>query len=639
MSRLLQRRFLCSRGSSNSNKNSNQQQWKVKQVTKSNFSEALEEIKKHIQDSDFIAVSSQKSGAFSAPWRRVLPFDTPETAYCKAKDAAEKFQLFQFAVCPFSIKESKVIAFPYNFHLFPRDELNIGMPAYSFSCQTSYLTSMAREGFDFNVCIYDGISYLSRVQESSAKDRIGNPISRIHPVKSSLAQSVADSVFLERTRSRVRHWINACKDPIPKKGTDDALIKSLRKLILGEMFGSRPCMSIDICSERQVELVLEMLNEFSDLIGLIIPDKSGGPKAVRVVLTSSEEDKKLLECVIVVLFGRGSLKILKRRKTSEFVAFERLSMQYLCPRNLLLPTTVLMGFNDAELTFIHSKFLAPLPQSMSEFMCSLRFAFPCILDVNHLLKEIGPLKKAKNLPAAMSYLKRQFFAPLDMEIPHQGFSEQEHEGKNHGHNVLRITHLFAKLCLILKVTRDSNETVNDDLNNAMESYANNFNPFCTSVQEPIDGEGMVWMDNTRKVSTEDLAFLWGFRSGMSAGVLKSIFRGSHDVFSEDFEVRLVDKSCAIVVFWTPGSAKVLLNVLGSGAVGSDGLTEMISEGLRGAGYELYKRICRLGLWESDLAESLDRALEEPIPDVLGADSTKDLSEIYWSNDVIKLEDL
>lgn len=44
----------------------------------------------------------------------------------------------------------------YNFHLFPRDELNIGMPSYSFSCQTSCLTSMAREGFDFNICIYDG---------------------------------------------------------------------------------------------------------------------------------------------------------------------------------------------------------------------------------------------------------------------------------------------------------------------------------------------------------------------------------------------------------------------------------------------------------------------------------------------------
>ncbi|XP_042504772.1 poly(A)-specific ribonuclease PARN-like [Macadamia integrifolia] len=472
----------------------------------------------------------------------------------------------------------------------------------------------------------EGISYLSRVQESSAKERIGSPISRIHPVKSSLTPSVADSVFLERTRSRVRHWMNACKDPIPTKGTDDALVKSLRKLILGEMYGSRPCMSIDVCSERQVELVLEMLIEFSDLIPLIIPDKSGGPGAVRVVLTSSEEDKKLLERELENLEEEENKRVRGFREVIDAIS---VSQKPIVAYNCL-----------TEFTFIHSKFLASLPQSMSEFMCSLRFAFPCILDVNYLLKEIGPLKKAKNLPAAMSYLKRQFFMPLDMELPHQGFSEQEHERMNHGHNVLRITQSFAKLCLILKVTPGTNQTVNDDLDNSLESYSNNFNPFCTSLQESIDAEGIVWMDNTRKVSTEDLAFVWGFRSGMSAAVLKSIFRGSHDVFSEDFEVRLVDKSCAIVVFWTPGSVEVLLNVLGSGAVGSGGLKEMISEGLRGAGYELYKRICRLGLWESNLAESLDRALEEPIPDVLGADSTKDLSEIYWSNDsVIKLEDL
>lgn len=30
------------------------------------------------------------------------------------------------------------------------------MPAYSFLCQTSHLASMARQGFDFNTCIYEG---------------------------------------------------------------------------------------------------------------------------------------------------------------------------------------------------------------------------------------------------------------------------------------------------------------------------------------------------------------------------------------------------------------------------------------------------------------------------------------------------
>lgn len=81
-------------------------------MTKTNFSEALAEFKTHIHDSDFVAVSLQKTGSYSSPWHRVLPVDTPDTAYFKAKYAAERFQVLQFAVCPFSVRASKVIAHP-----------------------------------------------------------------------------------------------------------------------------------------------------------------------------------------------------------------------------------------------------------------------------------------------------------------------------------------------------------------------------------------------------------------------------------------------------------------------------------------------------------------------------------------------
>lgn len=41
---------------------------------------------------------------------------------------------------------------------------------------------------------------------------------------------------------------------------------------------------------------LQMLGKFSDdLVPLIISDMGGGPKSVRIVLTSSEEDKILLK--------------------------------------------------------------------------------------------------------------------------------------------------------------------------------------------------------------------------------------------------------------------------------------------------------------------------------------------------------
>lgn len=88
--------------------------WAITQVTKSNFTNSVTKLKNLISDSDYIAVSLQKTGTYSSPWHRILPFDTAETAYLKAKYAAEKFQIFQLAVCPFSVRGStnKIIAHP-----------------------------------------------------------------------------------------------------------------------------------------------------------------------------------------------------------------------------------------------------------------------------------------------------------------------------------------------------------------------------------------------------------------------------------------------------------------------------------------------------------------------------------------------
>lgn len=61
--------------------------------------------------------------------------------------------------------------------------------------------------------------------------------------------------------------------------------------------------------------VLQMLQEFNDdLVPLIIPAKRGGTQLVRVVLTSSEEDKELLQVVsqfqfLVINHGRSSSKL------------------------------------------------------------------------------------------------------------------------------------------------------------------------------------------------------------------------------------------------------------------------------------------------------------------------------------------
>lgn len=63
-----------------------------------------------------------------------------------------------------------------------------------------------------------GISYLSKAQESAAKVRLGNPIAVDHVTKSSSASalSVADTVFIERIKSRVKHWKSVYTDSSAK---------------------------------------------------------------------------------------------------------------------------------------------------------------------------------------------------------------------------------------------------------------------------------------------------------------------------------------------------------------------------------------------------------------------------------------
>ncbi|CAL5352166.1 unnamed protein product [Camellia sinensis] len=211
-----------------------------------------------------------------------------------------------------------------------------------------------------------------------------------------------------------------------------------------------------------------------------------------------------------------SFKIWKMNKITVFVAFE------------------------SDFTFIYSKFLSSLPSSMDEFRCSVRLVFPHILDVSHLMKEIGLMKKVTNLPAAISSLKRRFFTPIDMKISHQ---DDASESNIHGHDVLRISELFAKPCTILKIAPVTHEDENGHLPSVLEDYTNIFNPCSTSSQDhTFDEDVSVWTDNRRKVDSKDLVFLWGFRGGMSARTLKKLLHDSRDVFSEEFDVQLLDKS-------------------------------------------------------------------------------------------------
>ncbi|XP_010488642.1 PREDICTED: poly(A)-specific ribonuclease PARN-like [Camelina sativa] len=608
----MQRRFLSSIcATAGNSKTLNQGRWSVKQVKKSNFHVTLDKIRASIDSSDFIALSLQNTGSYAAAWHRVSAIDTPQTSYLKAKYAAERYQILQFALCPFSLQGSKLTVHPYNFHLFPRDELKCGMPSYSFSCQASRLTSMAREGFDFNTCIYEGISYLSRAQESASKFLSGNPIlADPIAVSSSSPATVADTVFVGRIRSRVKNWRKSCVESSIKTGDDD-LVSSLRRLVLGsEQYGSRLCLTIDVCSERQVQLILEMLTEFSeDVVPLLIASKSRGTQAVRTVFMSSKEDKDLFKRELQDLENKENRRVRGFREVIDLISS---SQKPIISQNYL-----------SDLTSIHAKFLGPLPANVDDFSSSLSSAFPNVVDLSQFMKEISPLSNISNLPAAMSSLNR-FFAPVDVEVANQGSPVKLSESyQSHGQNAVMISQLFAKLRTIQKSdlsTEDFQALASDEHESSITSCSKNAG----------DENVKVWSKNSRRVSSENLVFIWGLAKKMTAANLKNALQKSHPVFAQEFDVKYLDKSCAIVVFWESGPSETFLSAVNNEEQLCGSLREMVAEGLRAAGYETYKKACRLGFWEADLAESLDKTLESSDTD---PDTDSNPSEIDWSNDL------
>lgn len=218
------------------------------------------------------------------------------------------------------------------------------------------------------------------------------------------------------------------------------------------------------------------------------------------------------------------------------------------------------------------------------------------------------------------------------------FSAEETDSVNvHARSALRVCQLFVKLCSALKISIEIPEEVHSHLSLSLQRYSNMLSS--SDARYPVNADVRIWTGKSRTVSVKNLVILWGFRSGMSAQNLKDVLHNSHVVFSEEFDVKMVDRTCAVVAFWIPDFSKKFLREMDSGDNFSDKLENMISGGLKAADYETYIKVCESGSWKPELAECLDQATDE-IQVSSGAKTEQEHSIICWNNDdMINLDDL
>lgn len=185
--------------------------------------------------------------------------------------------------------------------------------------------------------------------------------------------------------------------------------------------------------------------------------------------------------------------------------------------------------------------------------------------------------------------------------------------------------MYAKLINLLKIGPGC-QLQSGEQCAAVEEYCNIFYPSCM-VEDSDDVDLANEPDTAKTVSTDNIVFLWGFRE-KSVKELKSYLPGLHQAFSEEFEVKLLDKTCSALIFCNSDTAMQLLKEISSE---NPSLNSFFSEGLKAAGFEVYRKVCRLGLWDSNLAEALEGVSSDVAASTL---SERNSSQIYWNSSLM-----
>ncbi|CAB4281832.1 unnamed protein product [Prunus armeniaca] len=517
----------------------------LKNVTKSNFEPALAELRRHVAAADFVAIDLEMTGITSAPWRDSLEFDRADVCYLKVKDSAEKFAVLQFGVCPFRWDSSKhsFIAHPHNFYIFPRQEISATNPAYEFLCQTTSIDFLAKYQFDFNICIHEGISYLSKGQEIEAlrhlslayEDELLAKWSNLKEPVHMPVVKMADTLFTERMKNIFTEWrdglLRNSNGELQFQGNSNDSQQQLRTIF----FKMRPALSLSGFTSHQLRLIhLVIRRHFQDLAYVQINGEKTCQQQL-VVRTDSKDDRELLMKEVKDEHCRQA-----EVKVQAAVGFRHVIDLLSSEQKLIVGHNCFL-----DIAHIYSKFVGPLPSTAEEFVSSVNKCFPYVVDTKMLLNANDVLqqrmkKSQTSLSSAFAMLCPQialgkkstdlaFQSCVKVEVQVDDLrSSNWNSGAKHeaGYDAFMTGCVFAQTCSHLGIDFQSflpsehlahNEKLQKHINLLYLSWSNRDIIDLTSGKKNAVSLGYT---NHKKrcpeILFENIALIWGFPSKLKA---------------------------------------------------------------------------------------------------------------------------
>ncbi|KAF8410873.1 hypothetical protein HHK36_003410 [Tetracentron sinense] len=623
----------------------------VKKVTKINFDSALEALRSHVRDADFVSVDLEMTGVTSAPWRDSFQFDRFDIRYLKVKDSAEKFAVVQFGVCPFRWDSSKesFIAHPYNFYVFPRKELPADGPSYEFLCQTTSMDFLAKYQFDFNACIHEGISYLSRGQEAEAlkrlnlayEDEVVNSGGHLKEVRDIPLVSMSDVLFTERMKNIFAKWRNGLlhnRDGWSQFEGDSNDKKKFQTIF----FKMRPALALNGFTSHQLRLIqLVTRKHFKDLAYVRVNGEKSSEQKL-VVYTESKDDKDLLVKEVKDGFRKEA-----EVKIKAAVGFRHVIDLLSSEKKLIIGHNCFL-----DVAHIYSKFLGPLPSTVEEFVSSVHKNFPYIIDTKQLLNTDNILqhrmkKKGTSLSSAFallcpqiasaslnSGLASQLCVKVEVQVDDLRSSNWNSGAKHEaGYDAFMTGSVFVQACSHLGIDfkRHSpstglahNEKLQKHINLLYLSWNNGAIIDLSSGNKITESSGtQLYKKRYPKIVFSKIVLVWGFPSKFKARELRECVS---KVFGMDSVISIycLDETAAFIQFSKEEFVSDFLILKESLDRNNDPISVLhpLSKLLEGGNtcatsYEVYREIC-----------------SSPISRVLFADQAEAVG-IKWKTKVVE----
>ncbi|CAN0896836.1 Poly(A)-specific ribonuclease PARN [Linum grandiflorum] len=612
----------------------------LKHVTKSNFESSLAELTTHVRAADFVAIDLEMTGVTSSAWRESFEFDRPDVRYLKVKDSADKFAVVQFGVSPFrwDPQRDSFVAHPYNFYIFPREEIQSAGPSHEFLCQTAALDFLAKYQFDFNTCIREGISYLSRGQEDESLCRLSE-LSNDSEDRDMPLINFTDVLFSERMKNRLSGWRTGLL-----QGTNDASEDS-EQGFQTVFFKLRPAVSLSGFTSHQLNLIRMVMllylvskKHFKDLVHVRISGENGCSEQL-VVYTDTENDKALLLTEVKNAYlGEAEKKIkaaIGFRHVIDLLSSEK---------------KLIVGHNCfLDIAHVYKKFLGPLPCTAEEFVSSFHKHFPYIVDTKILLNSSDVLQKIMNksstsLSSAYLLLCKRItlgaadkasdlgYCPsikIEVEMDDTRSTDWQSGAKHEaGYDAFMTGCIFAQSCNYLGVDfKQHSPPLNLALHQKLEKHINrlylnwaNGDIIDLTTGKQIPAVGFKGPSRRfSKIEFENVVLIWRFPSKLTVREIKECICKVFGLSSVASIFR-VDESAVLVHFDKPELVSDFLLLKETLEKSNDALSALnplssllVGGRTRAAGYHTYKEICRSPVSRvllADAADALSRNLEQ-----------------------------